>query len=93
MIKQYKAIKEKNRDKILLFRVGDFYEMFFEDAKIGAKELEIALTSRETGKGNHVPLAGFPYHALNSYLGRFIERGYKVAICEQVEDPNWPRGW
>ena len=92
MIKQYKAIKEKNRDKILLFRVGDFYEMFFEDAKIGAKELEIALTSRETGKGNHVPLAGFPYHALNSYLGRFIERGYKVAICEQVEDPKLAKG-
>lgn len=92
MIKQYKAIKEKNKDKILLFRVGDFYEMFFEDAKIGAKELEIALTSRETGKGNHVPLAGFPYHALNSYLGRFIERGYKVAICEQVEDPKLAKG-
>lgn len=92
MIRQYNEIKEKNRDKILLFRVGDFYEMFFEDAKIGARELEITLTSRETGKDNHVPLAGFPYHALNAYLGRLIERGYKVAICEQVEDPKLAKG-
>src|SRR5690554_1846855 len=88
MIRQYKEIKAKNKDKILLFRVGDFYEMFFEDAKIGARELEITLTARD----KDVPLAGFPYHALNSYLGRFIERGYKVAICEQVEDPKAAKG-
>ncbi len=87
MIRQFNEIKEKNRDKILLFRVGDFYEMFFDDAKIGAKELEITLTARDT-----VPLAGFPYHALNNYLGKFIERGYKVAICEQVEDPKLTKG-
>lgn len=92
MIRQYREIKEQNEDKILLFRVGDFYEMFFEDAKVGARELEITLTSRETGKDNHVPLAGFPYHALNSYLGRLIERGFKVAICEQVEDPKTAKG-
>lgn len=92
MIRQYREIKENNQDKILLFRVGDFYEMFFDDAKVGARELEITLTSRETGKDNHVPLAGFPYHALNTYLGRLIERGYKVAICEQVEDPKLAKG-
>jgi DNA mismatch repair protein MutS len=87
MIRQFNEIKEQNRDKILLFRVGDFYEMFFDDAKTGAKELEITLTARDT-----VPLAGFPYHALNNYLGRLIERGYKVAICEQVEDPKLAKG-
>ncbi len=92
MIRQYREIKEKNKDKILFFRVGDFYEMFYEDAKTGARELEITLTSRETGKDHHVPLAGFPYHALNTYLGRLIERGYKVAICEQVEDPKLVKG-
>ncbi|NLM51918.1 MAG: DNA mismatch repair protein MutS [Firmicutes bacterium] len=88
MIRQYKEIKAKNKDKILLFRVGDFYELFFEDAEIGARELEIALTSRD----KNVPLAGFPYHALNTYLGRLIEKGYKVAICEQVEDPKTAKG-
>ncbi len=88
MIQQYKKIKAENQDKILLFRVGDFYEMFFEDAKIAARELEIVLTSRD----KEVPMAGFPYHALNSYLGKLIDRGYKVAICEQVEDPKLSKG-
>ena len=92
MIRQYREIKENNQDKILLFRVGDFYEMFFEDAKLGAKVLEITLTARSTGTDNPVPLAGFPYHALNTYLSRLIERGYKVAICEQVEDPKEAKG-
>jgi DNA mismatch repair protein MutS len=92
MIRQYRAIKDNNQDKILFFRVGDFYEMFFEDAKTAAKELEITLTSRETGKGNHVPLAGFPYHAADTYISRLIEKGYKVAICEQVEDPKTAKG-
>ena len=92
MVRQYKEIKAKNSDKILFFRVGDFYEMFFEDAKIAARELEITLTSRETGKDNHVPLAGFPYHAADNYIARFIEKGYKVAICEQVNDPKTTKG-
>ncbi len=92
MIRQYREIKEKNRDKILLFRVGDFYEMFYEDARVGARELEITLTSRETGKGHFVPLAGFPCHALETYLARLISKGYKVAICEQVEDPRLVKG-
>jgi DNA mismatch repair protein MutS len=92
MIRQYREIKEQNQDKILLFRVGDFYEMFYDDARVGARELDIALTSRETGKDHHVPLAGFPYHALETYLARLIEKGCKVAICEQVEDPKLVKG-
>jgi DNA mismatch repair protein MutS len=92
LIRQYREIKAQNEDKILLFRVGDFYEMFYEDARLGARELEITLTSRETGKGNHVPLAGFPYHALDNYLGRLVDKGYKVAICEQVEDARLAKG-
>ncbi|RQD75438.1 MAG: DNA mismatch repair protein MutS [Candidatus Syntrophonatronum acetioxidans] len=92
MIEQYWKIKKEHEDKILFFRVGDFYEMFFEDAKIAARELEIILTSRETGKGNHVPLAGIPYHAVNTYIARFIEKGYKIAICDQVEDARQAKG-
>ena len=92
MIRQYREIKARNADKLLLFRVGDFYEMFYEDAKTGAKELEITLTSRETGKDNHVPLAGFPYHALDTYLVKLVDKGYKVAICEQVQDPKLAKG-
>lgn len=92
MIRQYKKIKQNNLDKILFFRVGDFYEMFYDDAEIAARELEITLTSRETGKGNHVPLAGMPYHAADSYIARLIQKGYKVAICEQVEDPKTAKG-
>lgn len=92
MIKQYREIKAQNEDKVLLFRVGDFYEMFYEDAKLGARVLEITLTSRETGKGHFVPLAGFPYHALETYLSKLIQKGYKVAICEQTEDPKKAKG-
>lgn len=92
MIRQYREIKAQNQDKILLFRVGDFYEMFYEDAKLGARVLEITLTSRETGKGHFVPLAGFPYHALDTYLAKLIQKGYKVAICEQTEDPKKAKG-
>ena len=82
--RQYLKMKEQHPDAILLFRMGDFYETFDEDAKITARELEIALTSREMGKGQRVPLAGIPYHALDSYLARLVRRGYKVAICEQT---------
>ncbi len=82
--RQYLKMKEEHPDAILLFRMGDFYETFDEDARITARELEIALTSREMGKGQRVPLAGIPYHALDSYLARLVKRGYKVAICEQT---------
>ncbi|SES77269.1 DNA mismatch repair protein MutS [Anaerobranca gottschalkii] len=90
MIQQYIDIKEQYKDCLLLFRVGDFYEMFFEDAVIGAKALEIALTARDGDK--NIPLAGVPYHSLDSYLGKLIKKGFKVAICEQVEDPKECKG-
>ena len=86
--RQYLRIKGEHRDAILLFRMGDFYETFDDDARIVARELEIALTSREFGAGTKVPLAGIPYHALDSYLARLIRKGYKVAICEQTSEPN-----
>ncbi len=89
---QYLRIKKEHPDGILLFRMGDFYETFDEDARTISRELEIALTSREMGKGPRIPLAGIPYHALESYLARLINKGYKVAICEQISDPTTSKG-
>ena len=89
--RQYLRIKRQHQDAVLLFRMGDFFETFDDDARLVARELEIALTSREMG-GQRVPLAGIPYHALESYLARLIKKGYKVAICEQVSDPATSRG-
>ncbi len=89
---QYKEIKAENRDSILFFRLGDFYEMFFEDAVIASKELGITLTSRNKEKDQHVPLAGIPYHSAASYISKLVKKGYKVAICEQVEDPKTAKG-
>ena len=86
------SIKEKHPDKLLLFRMGDFYETFFEDAKIAAKILGITLTSRNKNMENSVPLAGFPYHALDNYLDKLVRKGLKVVICEQVEDPKKATG-
>ena len=86
--KQYLRIKQKYPGAIVFFRLGDFYETFDEDARITSRELEIVLTSREMGKGIKVPLAGIPYHALDNYLARLINRGYKVAICEQLTPPG-----
>ena len=90
--KQYLRIKSDHKDEILLFRMGDFYETFDEDAQIISRELEIALTSREMGKVQKVPLAGIPYHALEGYLTRLINRGFRVAICEQTSDPSTSKG-
>ena len=90
--RQYLRIKSEHEDAILLFRMGDFYETFDDDARIVARQLEIALTSREFGAGKKVPLAGIPYHALEPYLARLIRKGYKVAICEQTSDPARSRG-
>jgi DNA mismatch repair protein MutS len=90
--RQYLRIKKQYPQAIVLFRLGDFYETFDEDARIMSRELEIVLTSREMGKGNKVPLAGIPYHALDSYLARLINRGYKVAICEQLTKPGETKG-
>jgi DNA mismatch repair protein MutS len=86
--RQYLRIKQRYPQTIVFFRLGDFYETFDDDAKITARELEITLTSREMGKGQRVPLAGIPYHALDNYLARLISRGYKVAICEQMTPPG-----
>ncbi len=88
LMKQYLQIKSEHKDKILLYRMGDFYETFFDDAKTISKILGIALTKRSHGKGGDAPLAGFPYHALENYLPKLIDAGQKVAICEQVEDPK-----
>jgi len=90
--RQYLRIKKQHQDEVLLFRMGDFYETFDDDARTISRELEIALTSREMGKGQRIPLAGIPYHALESYLARLIRKGYKVAICEQTSDPATSRG-
>ena len=90
--RQYLRIKKEHQDEVLLFRMGDFYETFDDDARTVARELEIALTSREMGRGQRIPLAGIPYHALEGYLARLIKKGYKVAICEQTSDPATSRG-
>ena len=90
--RQYLNVKREHRDEILLFRMGDFYETFDDDARLLSRELEIALTSREFGKGQRVPLAGIPYHSLETNLARLIRKGYKVAICEQVSDPATSKG-
>ncbi|MFH0941457.1 MAG: DNA mismatch repair protein MutS, partial [Chloroflexota bacterium] len=90
--KQYLGIKRQYPEAIVLFRLGDFYETFDEDAKITSRELGIVLTSREMGKGHRIPMAGIPYHALDNYLARLINAGHKVAICEQVTKPGENRG-
>ncbi len=87
MMQQYWEIKQQYRDSLLLFRLGDFYELFFDDAKIGAEVLGIALTARSRGQDGRIPMCGIPYHALDSYLAKLIQAGYKVAICEQLEKP------
>jgi len=92
MMKQYLEIKRQYPDCILFFRMGDFYEMFFEDARTASRILEIALTSREKGEREKVPMCGVPYHAASPYIAKLLQHGYKVAICEQVEDPRAARG-
>ena len=92
MMQQFKKIKNEYPDTILFFRVGDFYEMFFDDAVTASRELEIALTSREGKKKGAIPLAGIPYHAAPTYLARLLEKGYKVAICEQIEEAGKAKG-
>ena len=87
MMKQYFEIKDQYRDYILFYRLGDFYEMFFEDAQLASRELELTLTGRDCGEGQRAPMCGVPYHSCEPYIGKLIEKGYKVAICEQTEDP------
>ncbi len=92
MMQHYLKTKEENKDCILFYRLGDFYEMFFEDAKIVSKELELTLTGKSCGMEERAPMCGIPYHAVDSYLNRLVKKGYKVAICEQVEDPKFAKG-
>lgn len=92
MMRQYLEIKENNSDSILFFRLGDFYEMFFDDAKIASEELDLVLTGKECGLEERAPMCGVPFHSSESYIARLVDRGYKVAICEQVEDPAKAKG-
>ncbi|MEK7813783.1 MAG: DNA mismatch repair protein MutS, partial [Candidatus Desantisbacteria bacterium] len=92
MMQQYLQIKKERPDTILFFRLGDFYEMFFDDAKTASQILNITLTSREAGKNKRVPMCGLPYHAAESYIAKLIKAGKRVAICEQVEDPKAAKG-
>ena len=92
MMQHYIQMKEENPDAILFYRLGDFYEMFFEDAKLVSQELDLVLTGRSAGVEEKVPMCGIPYHAANSYISRLIKKGYKVAICEQLEDPSQAKG-
>ena len=88
MMLQYQKLKKEYSDCILLFRLGDFYEMFMDDAKLGAEILNITLTARDRGKDGKIPMAGIPYHAIDSYLSKLVTAGYKVAISEQVGEIN-----
>lgn len=92
MMKQYLEIKKEYQDTILMFRLGDFYEMFFEDAKTASRELELVLTGRDCGQEERAPMCGVPFHSVDSYIARLVSRGYKVAICEQLEDPALAKG-
>lgn len=92
MMEQYFEIKNKYKDFLLFYRLGDFYEMFFDDAILASRELELTLTGRDCGEEERAPMCGVPYHSSESYIGRLIDKGYKVAICEQVEDPALAKG-
>ena len=88
MMQQYLAVKEKHKDHIVFFRVGDFYEMFFDDAILASEELELTLTGKDCGLPERAPMCGVPYHACETYIQKLLEKGHKVAICEQTEEPT-----
>ena len=92
MMQQYMETKKQYPDCILFYRLGDFYEMFFEDALTASRELEITLTGKNCGQEERAPMCGVPYHAVEGYLSRLVSKGYKVAICEQMEDPKLAKG-
>jgi DNA mismatch repair protein MutS len=92
LMKQYLSIKEQHQDCIVLFRLGDFYEMFGEDAETASRILQIALTTREKSKDDPMPMCGVPYFAAESYISKLIKAGHKVAVCEQMEDPRDAKG-
>src|SRR3989454_6382881 len=92
-MRQYLEAKRQHRDAIVLFRMGDFYEMFYEDALVAARALDLTLTSRsKDAGGNGIPMCGVPYHAMDGYLARLVRKGFRVAICEQVEEPKKAKG-
>src|SRR5262245_4482649 len=92
-MRQYLDAKEQHRDAIVLFRMGDFYEMFFEDALLAARTLELTLTSRsKDAGGGAVPMCGVPFHAVDGYIARLVKKGFRVAVCDQVEDPRKAKG-
>src|ERR1044071_4463642 len=92
-MRQYLDAKQQHPDAILFFRMGDFYEMFFEDALVASRALELTLTSRsKDSNGGGIPMCGVPFHAADSYIGRLVKKGFRVAICEQVEDPRKAKG-
>ncbi len=92
MMKQYFEIKDQYKDYILMYRLGDFYEMFYDDAHLASRELELTLTGRDCGQEERAPMCGVPFHKADVYIGRLVEKGYKVAICEQTEDPSEAKG-
>ena len=92
MMQQYLRIHDQYADCLLLFRLGDFYELFFEDAKTASRELELTLTGKDCGLEERAPMCGVPYHSVNTYIEKLIAKGYKVAICEQMEDPALAKG-
>ena len=92
MMKLYMQTKEEYSDCILFYRLGDFFELFFDDAKLVSKELSLTLTGRDCGLEERAPMCGVPYHAVDSYLNQLVSKGYKVAICDQVEDPATAKG-
>ena len=92
MMQQYLSMKDEHRDQILMFRLGDFYEMFFDDAVTASRELELTLTGRDCGLPDRAPMCGVPYHSVENYIARLVKKGYKVAICEQMENPALAKG-
>src|SRR5438105_11735472 len=88
LMRQYHAVKQQVPGALLMFRLGDFYELFSEDAVVAARELQITLTARNKEKGNAIPMCGVPYHSAEGYIAKLIRKGFKVAICEQMEDPK-----
>src|SRR5215475_11222029 len=91
LMRQYHGVKQQFPGTLLLFRLGDFYELFFDDAVTAARELEITLTARNKEKGAAIPMCGVPYHAAEGYISRLIQKGFRVAICEQMEDPRFTK--
>ena len=92
MMQQYLDVKNENKDSILMYRLGDFYEMFFDDARTASRELDLTLTGRDCGQEERAPMCGVPYHSAEGYIARLVAKGYKVAICEQMEDPAQAKG-